>query len=93
MSDNIRDELTELMFLQNPRVLIAEYIPFGRNNIFELNRTLDSMKRVKSALLTSYVDTEPGETMLEIRAEKTKIEVKDFIETGMVEFEAEIFYP
>ena len=91
-SDDIRDNLTEYIFLENPRILITEYIPFGRNHIFELNKTLDSMKRAKSSLLTSYVDAEPGETCIEVEVEKTRIEVKDFTETGWIEFEAEVFY-
>ncbi len=93
MANTIRDKLDERNFLLDPLAIISEYIPFGRNNIYEFNRTLDSMKRVRSALLTSYIDTQPQDTSFEIQAEKTRIEVKDFTETGMVEFEAEIFYP
>jgi hypothetical protein len=90
---NIRDELEEFNFFVKPRILIAEYIPFGRNAIVAFNTKLDSFKRVKSSLITAFQDETPGGTQFRIKPTETKIDVLDFHSSEFIKFNAEVFYP
>jgi hypothetical protein len=44
---NIKDELDEVLLLDNPRILFGEWIPMGANQIFALNDRLGSSERVQ----------------------------------------------
>jgi len=90
---NIRDELNEVIYLKDVRLLIGEYIPFGVNHIVAFNTKVGSFMRVKSSLLTQVIDDDPGGMQFEIPAVLTGIQIKNFDKNDFVEFDAEIHYP
>lgn len=91
--DNIKDELEEFNKLTDCTVLIGEYVPFGANNVYEFCNKLDATKRVKSAMLTEYIDRDPKGVMFKTDPILTKVEITNFIEHQFIEFISEIFYP
>lgn len=44
---NIRDELDEVITLNSVSVIVAEFIPFGANQIVQMNQNLGSTERVQ----------------------------------------------
>jgi hypothetical protein len=60
--DNMNDALTEYIKLNNVKILIGEWIPFGANLIANLNEKLGSVSRVKTGLFTTLVDEMPEGT-------------------------------
>jgi hypothetical protein len=88
----IRDELDQVLFLSEPKLIISEYIPFGRNSIVAFNKKLDTFKRVKSSLLTYFMDSQPYGTQFKMIPIKIKIDTLDFHPTEFINVNAEIFY-
>lgn len=46
-SDNIKDDLDEIITLDKVRVIIGEWLPFGVNQVVALNKKLGSSERVQ----------------------------------------------
>ncbi len=91
--DNIRDQLEEINLLVDPHIIIAEFIPFGRNAVVAFNNKLDSFKRVKSSLISAFQDKTPAGTQFRIEPTQTKIDVTDFHPSEFVKFNAQVFFP
>ncbi len=91
--DNIKDQLEEINLLVDPHIIIAEFIPFGRNSVVAFNNKLDSFKRVKSSLISAFQDTTPAGTQFRIEPTQTKIDVIDFHASEFVKFNAQVFFP
>lgn len=92
-SDNIRDELSEVLVLSGVHLLIGEWIPFGANQIVALNDKLGATERVPGGMFTALVDEEPEGTQFEVTPGLTSVEILDFGLTSYLNFEAEVHYP
>jgi len=89
----IRDELKEIVFLKKPCVIIAEWIPFGNNQVAALKHKLGSMEHLKSTLMTALVDEFPEQSIFESDPVHSRVVVKDFDLTRYAEFEARVDFP
>ena len=49
----LRDEVTEHVIMENVKLLISEWVPFGANQIVALNETLGSADRCKGGMFTA----------------------------------------
>ena len=67
-SSNIRDELDEAIVLQKVEVCVAEFIPFGANQIIALNEKLGALDRCQGGFFTSMIDKDPTNVKFEIPA-------------------------
>mmetsp|Transcript_26639 Transcript_26639/g.63882 ORF Transcript_26639/g.63882 Transcript_26639/m.63882 type:complete len:860 (-) Transcript_26639:253-2832(-) len=89
--DNIRDNgLEEIVTLNSVSMIVAEYIPFGANQIVQLNNNVGSTERVQGGYISSVIDGDSGGTALELSPELTSVEVLDYTQTNHINFEAEI---
>ncbi|MCK5309771.1 MAG: hypothetical protein KAJ33_08190 [Thermoplasmata archaeon] len=82
-----------ILFFKDLRLSISEWCPFGQNAISTFNTSLDSLKGVKSSLLTGTVDNEPQTTEFNILPKFTRIMLKDFDKYNWIKFEAFVEYP
>lgn len=92
IKDTIKDELEELIFLEDPSIFISEYIPFGSNHIIAFNEELDSLGAVEGGLLTSLIDKEPHKSTFHVTEELTSVKVTRFDPNDFIQFEASISY-
>lgn len=89
--DNIRDnDLEEIVTLNSVSMIVAEYIPFGSNQIVQLNNNVGSTERVQGGYISSVIDGDSSGTALELNPELTSVEVLDYTQTNHLNFEAEI---
>lgn len=90
---NIRDELSEVLVLNNVNILIGEFIPFGANHILSLNMKLGSTERVQGGFFTALVDDDSAGTKFEVPPGLTKVSILDYSLTEYINVEADIFFP
>mmetsp|Transcript_13783 Transcript_13783/g.29594 ORF Transcript_13783/g.29594 Transcript_13783/m.29594 type:complete len:868 (-) Transcript_13783:1415-4018(-) len=89
--DNIRDnDLEEIITLNSVSMIVAEYIPFGANQIVQLNNNVGSTERVQGGYISNVIDGNSSGTALELSPELTSVEVLDYTQTNHINFEAEI---
>jgi len=89
--DNIRDnDLEEIITLNSVSMIVAEYIPFGANQIVQLNNNVGSTERVQGGYISNVIDGDSSGTALELSPELTSVEVLDYTQTNHINFEAEI---
>lgn len=92
--DTIRDqELDEIITLNSVSLIVAEYIPFGSNQVVQLNNTIGSTERVQGGFVSSELDEKSCETSVEMKAELTSVDILDYTLTNHINFEAEIRFP
>ncbi len=84
---------TNVLFFQDLKLSISEWVPFGQNAITTFNDSIDSLKGIKSSLLTGIVDEEPDTSKFEIEPRFTRVFLKDFDLYNWVKFKASIEYP
>ena len=89
----IRDKLRELLFVERPAVIIAEWIPFGGNQVAALNSRLGALGGTRTTLLTGQVDHLPEYSLFEAERVHARVTVTDFDSTRFVEFRAAVEYP
>ena len=90
-SDNIRDhDLDEIITLNSVSIIVAEYIPFGANQIVQLNNNVGSAERVQGGFISPHVDDDAAGTSIELFPELTSMEILDYTLTNHLNFEAEI---
>lgn len=89
----IRDELEELILLKNPFIVIGEHVPFGINQIVNLNEKLGSVQRIKGSLLTNVIDEEPTTTTFQSDSNYSTVWVEKFDLTRYVKFSAQVRFP
>ena len=89
-ADNIRDELDEVITLNSVSIIVAEYIPFGANQIVQLNNNVGSTERVQGGFISPAVDDKAAETQIEMSPELTSVDILDYTLTNHINFEAEI---
>ena len=90
-SDNIRDELDEVITLNSVSIIVAEYIPFGANQIVQLNINVGSTERNQGGFISPAVDERQSETQIEMSPELTSVNILDYTLTNHINFEAEIW--
>ena len=88
--DNIRDELDEVITLNSVSIIVAEYIPFGANQIVQLNNNVGSTERVQGGFISPAIDDKAAETSLCMSPELTSVDILDYTLTNHINFEAEI---
>jgi hypothetical protein len=89
--DNIRDnDLEENITLNSVSMIVAEYIPFGANQLVQLNNNVGSTERVQGGYISNIIDGDSSGTALELSPELTSVEILDYTQTNHINFEAEI---
>lgn len=89
--DTIRDnDLDELITLNSVSLIVAEFIPFGSNQIVQLNNTIGSNERVQGGFISSNTDERSCGTTVEMSADLTSVDILDYTLTNHINFEAEI---
>lgn len=89
----IRDELDEVITLNSVSVIVSEYIPFGTNNVVQLNNNIGSTERVQGGFFTASIDDGSSGTKLELSPGLTSISILDYTLADHANFEANIHYP
>jgi WD repeat-containing protein 35 len=74
-------------------IVVAEYIPFGANNIVQVNNNLGAGDRVQGGFFTALVDNDSSGTKFVIDPGLTSINILDYSNTRHVNFEADIHFP
>mmetsp|Transcript_38301 Transcript_38301/g.122822 ORF Transcript_38301/g.122822 Transcript_38301/m.122822 type:complete len:350 (+) Transcript_38301:73-1122(+) len=89
-TDAIRDELDEVITLNSVSIIVAEYIPFGANQIVQLNSNVGSTERVQGGFISPAIDDDVSGTIMALSPEMTAVDILDYTLTNHVNFEAEI---
>ncbi|KAJ1457473.1 hypothetical protein M885DRAFT_515039 [Pelagophyceae sp. CCMP2097] len=89
-TDSIRDELDEVITLNSVSIIVAEYIPFGANQIVQLNSNVGSTERVQGGFISPAIDEDSSGTLMEMSPEMTAVDILDYTLTNHINFEAEI---
>jgi WD repeat-containing protein 35 len=92
-ASNLRDELDEVITLNSISIVIAEFIPFGANQIVQMNTTLGSTERVQGGFFTALIDSDSAGTKFVVDPGLTSVNILDYTMTKHVNFEAEIKIP
>ena len=82
-----------VLFFRDLNLSISEWVPFGQNAISTFNDSIDSLKGVKSSLLTGTVDEEPDTSRFEIEPKFTRVYLEDFDQYNWIKFKAFVEYP
>jgi len=82
-----------VLFFKDLRLSISEWVPFGQNAISTFNDSIDSLKGVKSSLLTGTVDEEPDSSNFKIEPRFTRVFLEDFDRYNWIKFKAFVEYP
>ncbi|GMF25436.1 unnamed protein product [Phytophthora fragariaefolia] len=90
---SIRDQLDEIITLNSVSLIVAEYIPFGSNQVVQLNCNLGSTERVQGGFFTAIVDDNASGTQISVEPGLTSINILDYTMTNHVNFEADIHFP
>jgi hypothetical protein len=90
---SIRDQLDEIITLNSVSLIVAEYIPFGSNQVVQLNCNLGSTERVQGGFFTAIVDDNAAGTQISVDPGLTSINILDYTMTNHVNFEADIHFP
>ena len=93
-SDNIQDELDEVLKANEVKVFVAEWIPFGSNQMANLNDKLGSVERVQGGLFSAFMDDNPDGTRFAHAVSSTghQVQILDYDLTEFVNFTADIFF-
>lgn len=90
---SIRDQLDEIITLNSVSLIVAEFIPFGSNQIVQLNCNLGSTERVQGGFFTAIVDDNASGTKISVDPGLTSVNILDYTMTNHVNFEADIHFP
>jgi WD repeat-containing protein 35 len=93
VASNLRDELDEVITLNSVSIIVSEFIPFGVNQIVQLNNNLGSSERVQGGFFTAVLDNDAAGTKLEVKPGLTNISILDYSPTQHLNFEADIHFP
>jgi len=92
--DNIRDkDLDVVITLNSVSIIVAEYIPFGANQMVQLNNNVGSTERVQGGFISPLIDEDDTATSLVVSPNLTSIEILDYTITNHMNCEAEIRIP
>ncbi|MHA1221922.1 MAG: hypothetical protein ACTSSG_01220 [Candidatus Heimdallarchaeaceae archaeon] len=90
---NIRDELSEILFIKKPKIFVIEWLPFDSNQLRELNKKMDIEKGFHKTLLTGLIDESPDNPIFCSKGAHTKVLVKDYGLDSFVNLDAVIDLP
>ncbi len=93
VANNIKDELSEILFIKNPKIFVIEWLPFDSNQLRELNKKLDIEKGAHKTLLTGLIDQSPDVPIFASEGKHTKVLVNDYVLDSFVNLEATIDLP
>ncbi len=93
LQSNVKDELSEILFIKNPKIFVIEWLPFDSNQLIELNHKLDIEKGSRKTLLTGLIDQSPDSPTFQSKGKHTKVVVKDYSLDNYVNLEAIIDIP
>ena len=93
VANNIKDELSEILFIKNPKIFVIEWLPFDSNQLRELNKKLDIEKGAHKTLLTGLIDQSPDIPIFASEGKHTKVLVNDYVLDSFVNLEATIDLP
>eukprot|EP01038_Epipyxis_sp_PR26KG_P007778 gene7778-10566_t len=91
LGDDLND-LDEVITLNSVSIIVAEYIPFGANQIVQLNNNVGSTERCQGGFISPSVDLNSSATQVEMSPELTSVDILDYTLTNHINFEAEINY-
>jgi hypothetical protein len=91
--NNTQKKHKNVLFFKDLKLSISEWCPFGQNAIQTFNDSIDSLKGIKTSLLTGKVDDEPATSKFSIKPKFTRVLLKDFDIYNWIKFEGEIEYP
>ena len=89
-ADNIQNELDEVITLNSVSIIVAEYIPFGANQIVQLNNNVGSTERCQGGFISPAIDDHAADTSIQMSPELTSVDILDYTLTNHINFEAEI---
>lgn len=89
MGENL-DDLDEVITLNSVSIIVAEYIPFGANQIVQLNNNVGSTERCQGGFISPAMDANSTSTQIEMSPELTSVDILDYTLTNHINFEAEI---
>jgi len=92
-NSTIRDELDEVITMNSVSIIVAEYIPFGANQVVQMNDNLGSTERVQGGFYTALVDDDAAGTQLDMAPGLTSVNILDYSLTNHINFEADIHFP
>lgn len=92
-TSNIRDELDEVITLNSVSIIVAEFVPFGANQIVQMNDNLGSTERVQGGFYTALVDDDAAGTQIDMAPGLTSVNILDYSMTNHINFEADIHFP
>ena len=72
---------------------MSEFIPFGANQIVQLNDNLGSTERVQGGFFTALMDDDSSGTKFEVKPGLTSVNILDYTLTKHINFEADIHIP
>ena len=87
---NVADELDEVITLNSVSIIVAEYIPFGANQIVQLNNNVGSTERCQGGFISPAIDDHAADTSIQMSPELTSVDIPDYTLTNHINFEAEI---
>ena len=90
---NVKDELDEAITLSRVVVLVGEYLPFGSNQMVELNEKLGTRDPIKGGSFCETTDECSIETNLEVPPGLTQVNINSHNKSHFVNLEAEVFFP
>lgn len=76
----------------NPLVTLAEWIPFGTNNLILLEEKLEAHNKWGECLLTALIDEDPETSTVELEEPETKVMPVDGKDGEWIAFQAEVNY-
>ena len=88
----IRDILEEKTFFYQPKILVAEWIPFGPNQFDHFVEAISAFKAKEEIFLTDKMDEEPSQAILEVEPNLARVHVAEYVPGERVEFESQIYY-
>jgi len=89
-TNQIRDNLDEVITLNSVSIIVAEYIPFGANQIVQLNNNVGSTERCQGGFISPDIDDAEGGTSMTDDHDLTAVDILDYTLTHHINFEAEI---
>eukprot|EP00873_Tetraselmis_striata_P007221 jgi/Tetstr1/427485/TSEL_017613.t2 len=92
LKGNSNAQLKQLLKLGGIRATVAEWIPYGRNHLANLNQKLGSMSKVQGGIFTCDMDNNPDEIVYHNTDDETGncLFVLDYEQSTHVNFVAEI---
>ena len=87
---NIRDELDEVVTLNSVSIVVSEFIPFGANQVVQMNTNMGSTERVQGGFFTALMDDDESGTGFQVPPGLTSVNILDYSLTRHINFEADI---